>query len=114
MAISAPAATAPVNNTFSITYLPVDAEPRPGSLAFRSSDLSEIDRCNEEQADERALPVRVDPRHQQRIADDENERRADECAVSACFAPHQTGAADHRRRYRQQFVGHAQSVDRRA
>ena len=46
----------------------------------------------------------VDARHQQGIADDLEQRRADDRAVGGAGAAHQVGAADHRRRDDAQLV----------
>ena len=54
------------------------------------------------------------PCHQQAVADDLDQRRADEGAVGAALAAHQVGAADHGRGDDAQLVALAERVDGRA
>src|SRR5215813_8847660 len=98
-----PAATTPASNNrlfiVSSYLLRILASKPPAALPLRrpsSAELLQQHRENDEHADERALPVRVDPGEQQGVADDLDERGADQRAVGAAFAADQVGAADHR------------------
>src|SRR5271165_5025554 len=76
------------------------------------AQLLEQHREHDEHTDERALPVRIHARHQQRIADHLDQRRTDEGTVGAALAAHQVGAADHGGSDHPQLVAGAESVDR--
>ena len=99
-AAARPARATVVASSFFMCFLPGCCR---GSRGGRSTSLSGLehsadqraqaeaaglhadqDRENDEGADEGALPVGVDPRHQQRVADHLEQRRADDRAVGAC------------------------------
>src|SRR5271165_4155671 len=61
------------------------------------AELLQQHREHDEHADERALPVRIHARHQQRVADHLDQRGADEGAVGAALAA-QIGRASCRER----------------
>src|ERR1700760_2254849 len=56
-----------------------------------SAQLLQQHRKHDEHADERALPVRIHARHQQRIADHLDQRGTDERTIGTTLAAHQVG-----------------------
>ena len=63
-------------------------------FAFCSPDLAEVDRCDQERSDERALPVRVDALHEQGVANDEDQRGADKSAGRAGAERHRDALSE--------------------
>ena len=99
----AAAATVALNSFPIMAFPPFAGDSPPGlgnGASAQSARLPRIrskqNRENDESADEGALPIGIDAGHQQAVADDLDQRGADEGAEGAAFAAHQVGAADHR------------------
>ena len=87
---------------------------RGGNQGFAAGLHAEKYRENDEGADEGTLPIRIDAGHQQRIADDLQEGRADHRAEGRAGAAHEIGAADDRGGDDAQLIALAHRIDRRA
>src|SRR5262249_44768217 len=121
-----PVAIAPITRAVLVRYFSTGFPPLFPDLPERArsrllelgapppADLFEQDRENDEDADEGALPIGIDAFHEQAVADDLDQRRADNGAIGAALAAHQVGAADHGRGDDPQLVGLAQAIDRGA
>src|SRR5262245_47983298 len=85
-----------------------------GNQRFAAALHAEKNRKNDEGADECALPIGIDARHQQCVANDLEQGRADHGAESRAGAPHQICAADDGGGDHAQLIGLAHRIDRRA
>src|SRR5437667_9999982 len=84
------------------------------SVGAASADPLEQDRENDEGADEGALPIGIDAGHQEAVADDLDQRGADQGGVRAALAAHQIGAADDGGGDDPELIAGAQRIDGRA
>src|SRR5437667_12029500 len=112
-AMAAVAITAVVVSNLSIWFLPFAPVTRADSRTLTSAELLQKHRENDEDADESALPIGIDARHEQPVADHFEQGRSNKSPVSSALTSHQIGAADHRRGDHPQLIAYTKRVDGR-